>query len=63
MKNQEAAMAAETRAFLDASRMKHLIAGQWVAQKDEKVADVFDPSTGGVITKIPLGGHLNLMKR
>ena len=53
-------MAAETRAFLDASRMKHLIAGQWVAQKDEKVADVFDPSTGGVITKIPLGGHLEV---
>ncbi len=60
MKNQESAMASETRSFLQESRKTHLIGGQWADPKDARTAEVIDPSTGGVITTIPLGGHVEV---
>lgn len=57
MSNQDSAMAPETLSFLYESRKTHLIGGHWVDSKEEKTAEVFDPSTGEVITTVPLGGH------
>ena len=50
-------MAPETLRFLQESRKTHLIGGHWADSKDEKTAEVFDPSTGAVITTVPLGGQ------
>jgi len=57
MSNQDSAMAPETLSFLHESKKAHLIGGHWADYNDEKRADVFDPSTGAVITTVPLGGQ------
>jgi aldehyde dehydrogenase (NAD+) len=60
MSNQYSAMAPETLSFLHESKKAHLIGGHWADCKDEKNADVFDPSTGAVITTVPLGGQADV---
>lgn len=60
MLTQDLAMTPETLSFLHDSRKTHLIGGQWADSKDEKTAEVFDPSTGEVITTIPLGSHADV---
>ena len=52
MLTQDLAMTPETLSFLHDSRKTHLIGGQWADSKDEKTAEVFDPSTGEVITTV-----------
>jgi acyl-CoA reductase-like NAD-dependent aldehyde dehydrogenase len=60
MSNQDSAMAPETLSFLRDSKKTHLIGGHWADRNDERTAEVFDPSTGEVITSVPLGGHADV---
>ncbi len=57
---QDSAMAPETLNFLQESKKAHLIGGRWADDKNEKSVDVFDPSTGEVITTVPLGGQADV---
>jgi aldehyde dehydrogenase (NAD+) len=60
MSNQDAATDPEILSFLHESKKAHLIGGHWADCKDERSAEVFDPSTGEVITKISLGSHADV---
>lgn len=48
-----------TRRFL-AKAQKMFIDGQWVEGSDGQFTDVIEPSTGGVLTRIPLGSLADL---
>jgi len=57
MSSQNSLMSPEVLNFLHESRKTHFIGGHWTDSNGQRTAEVFDPSTGEVITSVPLGGQ------
>jgi aldehyde dehydrogenase (NAD+) len=57
MSSQNSLMSPEVLNFLLESRKTHFIGGHWTDSNGQRTAEVFDPSTGEVITSVPLGGQ------